>query len=208
MITDQGRFNRAIARFDALNEEDPNREIVDGKEHSKELLYADRMSAMLKRYAADASEALQLAARCQHIQRWKIGRASYPMTKAGYYQWRNYLKQFHAEIAQTILLEAGYDDNTIARVCSLVQKEGLKTDSEMQTLEDVVVLVFLENYLEQFVHLHSGYDEAKFMDILRKTLRKMSAKGRLATLTVINLPPALMPILKTLVDQEGDSTKS
>lgn len=204
MIADQTRFNLAIARFDALNEEDPNREMADGKEHSKELLYADRMSAMLRRYAADASEALQLAARCQHIQRWKIARASYPMTKPGYHQWRKALRDFHAETAQAVLREAGYDDHTISRVCSLIRKEALQTDPETQTLEDIVVLVFLESYLEEFVATHSGYDEAKFMDILRKTLRKMSIRGRLATLSIINPPAALAPLLQKLVDQSGN----
>lgn len=203
MIADQARFKRAIACFDALNAEDPNRETIDGKEYPKELLYAERMSTMLRRYAPDASEALQLAARCQHIQRWKIARASYPMTKAGYHHWRRELRDFHAGITQDVLHEANYDDNTIARVCSLIKKEALHTDNDAQALEDVVVLVFLESYLEQFVHLHSDYDEAKFVDILRKTLRKMSADGRQATLTAINLPPALKPILKTLVDQEA-----
>ena len=62
MIADEARFKLAIAGFDALNNQDPNHEIVNGKTYPKELLYAERMSAMLKRYAADASETLQLAA--------------------------------------------------------------------------------------------------------------------------------------------------
>lgn len=201
MIVDQARFDQAIASFDALNKQDPNLEVSDGAEYPKELLYAQRMSAMLKRYASDASEELQLAARCQHIQRWKIARASYPMTKAGYYQWRNELKSLHADIAQTVLREVGYDEAAISRVCSLVQKAAPLNDSEAQTLEDVVVLVFLESYLEQFVAAHSDYDEAKFIDILNKTLRKMSAKARAAALTMIDLPSGLVPLIKSLVEQ-------
>src|SRR5688572_4199541 len=126
MITTQKRFKQAIASFDAANAEDPNRETADGSEHPKELLYAQRMSAMLERYQADASEALQLAARCQHIQRWKIARTDYPMTRVGYHQWRTRLRDFHAEIASALLRDAGYDDDTIARVCSLVRKERLQ----------------------------------------------------------------------------------
>ena len=199
MIADQERFNCVIADFDAANREDPNRELVDGRDQAKELLYAERMSAMLKRYAADASEALQLAARCQHIRRWEIPRASYAMTKAGYYQWRMRLRDFHAEIAAAMLRQAGYDDDTIARVCSLVEKKSLQLDQEAQALEDVIVLVFLESYLEDFVHSHSGYDEAKLIDILRKTLKKMTARGREAALTMIELPSSLLPTIRKAI---------
>ncbi len=72
MKVDQNRFNRAIALFDKLNSKDPNREVIDGKEQPKELLYAHRVTTMLKSYVRNPSEILQLAARCQHIQRWKI----------------------------------------------------------------------------------------------------------------------------------------
>ena len=206
-IANQERFNKAIACFDALNKQDPNRENVDGQDYPKELLYALRMSAMLNRYLADASETLQLAARCQHVQRWKIARASYPMTKPAYHQWRNDLKVFHATTAQTVLSEAGYDEKLIAQVCSLVKKEAPKTNAETQVLQDVIVLVFLESYLEAFVAEHSDYDEAKFVDILTKTLRKMSNKARLATLKILNLPtalaPLIVPLIQHLIDQEN-----
>jgi hypothetical protein len=155
---------------------------------------------MLARFAPEASATLRLAARCQHIQRWKIPRADYPMTRPGYQQWRLCLRDFHAERAGTILRDAGYDDATIARVRSLIRKEALKTDAEAQTLEDVVDLVFLESYLADFVAGHSGYDEAKFVDILRKTGRKMSARGRTAALTLIAPPPALLPVIRKAMD--------
>jgi len=156
---------------------------------------------MLKRYAPDASEALHLAARCQHIQRWKIARGSYPMTKAGYYQWRTELKSFHADIARQVLADAGYDEVTVAHVCALVKKALPADDAEAQTLEDVVVLVFLESYLEQFVASHADYDAAKFADILNKTLRKTSAKARSAAQTIITLPTALRPLVVSLLEQ-------
>jgi hypothetical protein len=200
---DSERFARAIARFDAANGEDPNRESDGGGVRPKELLYAERMTAMLARFAPQASEPLRLAARCQHIRRWKIPRADYPMTRAGYQQWRLRLRDFHAELAGTILRDAGYDDATIARVCSLIRKEALKSDAEAQALEDVVDLVFLENYLEDFVAKHAGYDEAKFIDILKKTARKMSARGRDAALTLISPPPALLPVIRKAMDEAG-----
>lgn len=199
MIIDQTRFQKVIARIDAANSEDPNQESVDGNQYPKELLYAQRMSAMLERFTADASEALQLAVRCQHIQRWKIARGDYPMTRPGYHQWRTRLRDFHADLASALLKDVGYDDETIARVCSLVRKERLQQDAEVQTLEDVIVLVFLESYLEDFVRTHPEYDEAKLIDILHKSLRKMSPRGREAALTIITLPSALLPTIQKAV---------
>ncbi|HYG32308.1 MAG TPA: DUF4202 domain-containing protein [Methylophilaceae bacterium] len=208
MIIDQARFNQAFARIDAANAEDPNHETADGSEYPKELLYAHRMSAMLARFTTDASEALQLAVRAQHIQRWKIPRSEYPMTRAGYHQWRIRLRDFHAEIASRLLKETGYDDETIARVGSLLRKQHLRQDAEAQTLEDVSVLVFLESYLEDFVRTHSGYDEAKLIDILRKSLRKMSSRGQEAALTMIKLPPSLLPTIEKAVQGIGPASDS
>ena len=81
MIENQERFNRAVALFDAANAEDPTQD--EGQ--PKELLYARRMSDMIARFAPQASEAAQLAVRAQHIQRWKVPRNTYPMTKEGYH---------------------------------------------------------------------------------------------------------------------------
>ena len=195
------RFDAAIAQFDAANAQDPNQEAVDGRMRPKELVYADRMTAMLARIDPDASEALRLAARCQHIERWKIPRGEYPMTRAGYQQWRTRLRDFHADRARAILRDAGYDDATIGRVRALIRKEALKSDAEAQALEDIVALVFLESYLDDFVATHAGYDDAKFVDILRKTARKMSAQGRAAALSRISAPTALMPAIRTAMGE-------
>jgi len=195
--TSDERYARAIARFDAANAEDPRRDVDNGRESPKELLYAERLTSMLVRFAPEASEELRLAARCQHIQRWKIPRADYPMTRPGYQHWRTRLRDFHADLADTILRDVGYGDATIARVQSLIRKEELKTDAEAQTLEDVVNLVFLESYLQEFVDTHAGYDTAKFADILKKTAKKMSARGREVALTGIAPPPALLPLIRT-----------
>jgi len=185
MKVNRNRLNRAIALFDELNSKDPNREVINGKEQSKELLYAHRVTTMLKSYVSNPSEILQLAARCQHVQRWKVGRRSFPMTKTGYYQWRKKLRDFHAHTAEKILREVGYEESVIDQVCSLVKKEKLKTDIESQTLEDVVVLVFIENYLEDFINKHSNFDENKIMDIVDKSLRKMTIKGRQTALAML-----------------------
>jgi len=201
MITDPRRFQRAIERFDAANAEDPNRELAGGREQSKELLYAQRLSAMLERFAPEASEALRLAVRCQHIRRWTIGRSDFPVGAAGYKQWRTKLQQFHAETAAGILRETGYGEETVARVQALLRKEKLKLDPEVQALEDVVDLVFLENYLEDFVAKHPEYDEPKWVDILKKTWFKMSPRGRNAALSMVRLPASLLPVIRKAAEQ-------
>ena len=203
MPTGNERFARATAAFDAANREDPNRDTVDGQQRPKELLYAERLTAMLTRFAPDAAEPLRLAARCQHVERWKIPRADYPMTRAGYERWRSRLRDYHAERAGAILREAGYDDATIGRVSSLIRKEALKTDAEAQALEDVVALVFMESYLDDFVAKHAGYDEAKFVDILKKTARKMSARGRASALTLISPPAELLPVIRKALGSDA-----
>lgn len=194
-ISDRERFERAIAQFDAVAAEDPNRETVDAVLRPSALFYAQRMTGMLKRFAPQASEAVRLAVRCQHIRRWDIPRASYPRTAAGYQQWRIRLLSYHAEVAAAILQEVGYDMNIIGRVTSLLKKEALKRNPEAQLLEDIVALVFLEHYLAAFVEQHPEYDEAKFADILRKTARKMSPQGREAVSDLIRLPENLAPLV-------------
>lgn len=189
-------FERAITLIDAANAEDPRRDSVGGESVPRELLYSRRMSAMLARFAPEASEMLRLAVRAQHIRRWMIPRDSYPRTPEGYQQWRRELMRFHASTAGALLAEAGYGDDAVERLGALLQKRGLKTDAETQTLEDVIALVFLDNYLAQFAAEHGEYDETKFVDILQKTLRKMSAGGREAALTLISPPSALLPLIE------------
>ena len=169
------RFNKAIHRFDAANAEDPHLEVVDGVPYPKELLYAQRMTSWLDRFAPDASEALRLAVRCQHIRRWMMPRSQYPMDRRGYLQWRTGLAKFHADTAADILREVGYEAALIGRVQSLLRKEGLKRDPEVQCLEDVICLVFLESYCADFARQH---DPAKMLPIIRKTWEKMSPRGR------------------------------
>lgn len=192
MIADQKRFETAIARFDAANAEDPN--LDEGQ--PKELLYARRMSAMLARFAPDAAEAVRLAARAQHIQRWKTPRASYPMDRQGYLQWRTGLYKFHADTAGRIMRETGYDEETVARVMAAVGKKGLKVNAETQLLEDVTDLVFLEHYIAGFAAQHPDYSEEKWIEIIRKTWQKMSQAARDFVLAgKVSLPEALRPLI-------------
>ena len=130
MTVDTERLEKAIAGFDAFNNEDPNRETFEGEEHPKELLYARRMTGWLEKLAPDASDALRLAVRCQHIGRWSIRRDEYPEGVKGYHQWRGALAEYHAQTAGGIMGEVGYDAGAISRVQQLVRKQKLKTDPE------------------------------------------------------------------------------
>ena len=176
-VESSARFHEAIARFDRANAEDPHVETADGGSHPKELLYAQRMSEALERFAPDASEVVRLAVRCQHIRRWTVPRDSYPEGRDGYRRWRTDLGRFHAETASDILRQVGYDDATVGRVQALLRKERLKADPEVQLLEDVVCLVFLRHYLAPFAAQHA---DEKVVGILQKTWRKMSERGRAA----------------------------
>ncbi len=170
---------KSFKLFDEANSQDPNKEEHKGQEYPKELLYAIRMTEKLNDFAPNASEILQLTARCQHICRWKIPRDSYPMNREGYLQWRQDLKKFHAKKADEILKEVGYDKEAIEEVAFLLQKKQLKKNQETQTLEDVICLIFLEFYFEDFAQ---KYPEDKMIDIVQKTWRKMSKKGQDAAL--------------------------
>ena len=195
-ISDQRRYDRAIALFDAANGEDPNREPADGKDWPKELLYAQRMTEMLQRFAHDSSEVVYLACRAQHIQRWKIPRSDYPKTPEGYKHWRTALYGFHADIAGRLMHQAGYDDELIERVKKVVSKRGLKVNPETQAMEDVADLVFIEHYLLGFAGQKPEYSEEKWLDIIRKTWKKMSDGGRAFAISGnIKLPEALAPLI-------------
>ena len=154
------------------------------------------MTAALHRFAPGAHETVQLAARCQHIRRWTIPRGDYPEGRAGYRQWRTDLAAFHAETAAEILRDVGYDEATIARVQSLVRKDRLKADPDAQLLEDVVCHVFLTHYLADFAVKH---DDGTVTDILKKTWRKMSEKGRAAVRSQ-ELPEAVRSLVERVAD--------
>lgn len=190
---DHDRFSDAVERIDAANGADPESEEVDGRLIPKALLYGRRMSACLEDLAPDASEALRLAVRCQHIQRWKIPRGEFPVGRLGYRQWRTELAWYHAQTAGSILRDVGYDDGLVERVQSLVRKERFKADPEAQALEDVACLVFLRYYLPAFAEKQT---EEKLVGILAKTWKKMSDKGRAAAGGI-----ELSPALRTLLDR-------
>lgn len=200
MIENLQRFQAAIQRIDAANAEDPNIESAEGVPQPKELLYSKRMTAALEHLEPKASEAVRLAVRAQHIRRWAIPRGDYPKDRSGYRRWRTDLGRFHADTTGQILRETGYDDQTIERVQALLRKERLKVDPECQLLEDVICLVFLEHYSADFIQEH---DEAKLINIFRRTWAKMSDRGRDAALRLSLPPPVETLVNKALGQQTG-----
>jgi hypothetical protein len=170
----QEQLQNAFNAFDAYNKKDPNQESYKGTVYPKELLYAVRMTEQLNKYAPNVPEYLQLAARCQHIGRWEIPRKSYPMDRKGYLQWRNELKKHHTQVAEEILLGCNYDHHTIEIVKFLLNKRELQQNPDTQLLEDVICLVFIEFYLEDFAAQH---ETEKVVDIIRKTMKKMTHRA-------------------------------
>lgn len=196
----QQAFEQVVSLMDAANSEDPNIEKAEGREWPKELLYSHRMADMLARYKPHADQVMQLAIRGQHMQRWKSPRSDYPMDRKGYHQWRTQLYTFHAERVAELMLKAGYDDASLERVRQAVGKKGIKINADTQLLEDVAGLVFIEHYMLAFAEKHPEYDEAKWIDIIRKTWRKMSEDAHDFALSGnVTLPEPLIPLIQKSV---------
>jgi len=169
------RFEAALRRFDEENARDPNAEMADGAPQPRELVYARRLTEWVLKLAPEAGEELRLAARCQHLCRWMIPRSSYEMTRAGYLKWRSDLKKFHADKAGQILHEAGYPQETVARVQALNLKRDFPNDPDSRVLEDALCLVFLQY---QLAELAAKTDDEKMVNALRKSWGKMTEAAR------------------------------
>lgn len=173
------RLQAVLAAIDAANGADPAGEA---------LLYGERMTQELARLVPQASEALQIAARGQHVERWLLPRGDYPAGKAGYLAWRREQGRRHGERVAAMMRDAGYDAALQDRVAAMLRKEGIKRDAEVQDLEDVICFTFLRWYFQPFAAKHAP--EA-VLEIVEKTARKMSAPGRARVLAEFDLPAPL-----------------
>ncbi len=167
----EARFRAALEEFERANSEDPNMVVIDGIERPREVVQAERYARWVGRLDSAASEALRLAAHCQHLRRWEVPRTSYPEGRTGYLLWRSELAKFHAEKAAEILRAVGYEQSVIGEVTRINLKRGLRTNPDTQSMEDALCLSFLENEIEDFAAKH---DDTKLLGIVRKTWRKMS----------------------------------
>ncbi len=192
---DASRFQMAIAAFDRANAEDPRTLDVGGTARPHELVHAERLAAWVERLEPNASEALRLAARCQHIRRWEIPRGSYPLGRVGYLQWRTQLGRFHADTATRLLEELGYERELVDAVRRINLKQGLHSNPDTQTMEDALCLAFLEFEFEEFC---AKYPSEKVIEVVQKTWKKMSAKGHELALTLPFSPASLELVKRAL----------
>jgi hypothetical protein len=190
-------YTRARRLIDDAHNADPQR-VPDGR--PAELVYAERMEAWVARLVPEASPLLRLAARAQHLERWSVPRTSFPLDKSGYHAWRRLLYSRQAERARALLLEAGISEPEAADVATWISKTSLRTNPGTQALEDAACLVFLENEIGAFTAQHAGYPREKFVDILRKTWRKMSPSARQAALA-LDLPEPVAGLVREAVGE-------
>ena len=184
-------YAHARQLIDQVHAADPTH-AADGR--PAELVYAERMENWVARLTPNATPLLRLAARSQHLERWSVPRATFPLDKPGYHAWRRSLYTKQSERARALLLQAGVPASEAAEVATWVSKTGLKSNAGTQALEDAACLVFLENEIEAFAAQHAEYPREKFVDILRKTWRKMSPTAQQAALN-LDLPPAIRELV-------------
>lgn len=188
-------YARARELIDQAHAADPKK-AADGR--PAELVYGERVEAWVARLVPGASPVLRLAARCQHLERFLVPRSTCPDGKVGYHAWRRMLYNRQAERAREIMLTAGVPPGEAEEVFTWVSKTGLKTNAGTQALEDAACLVFLENEIADFAAAHADYPRDKFVDILRKTWRKMSPSAHSAALGLA-LPPEIANLVREAV---------
>jgi hypothetical protein len=175
------RLAATLAAVDAANADDPNTIVVDGVERPKELAHAELMTDWVRRLDPDCTDEQLIAARAHHLRRWALPRDAYPEGRSGYLRWRAELKKRHADEVGAIMREAGYGDESVARVQAIVRKQGLGSDPAVQVHEDALCLVFLRT---QFDDLAERLGDDKTIEVLRKTAAKMSPAALAAAQTL------------------------
>jgi hypothetical protein len=196
------RYRKLIAMIDEANAADPRIVEHEGGKTAFESLYSERMLEVLGQLYPEAGELMHIAARAQHIRRRDIARSDYEEGRKGYNMWRAAMRRHHAAIIGEMMERAGYDGDEISLVQGWVQKKHLKRDADSQALENVVDVVFLKYYLEDFARKYSHYDDEKMIDILARTLRKMSPRGHGAALE-IDYPEPLARLVREAARREG-----
>ena len=149
-----------------------------GELRPKEQAHAEMAVEWVRRLRPDAGDALLLAAR---RPRAPVGdppgqRAAGPGRLP---PWKRRLQQHHAEIAGRVLTALDYDEATVRAGPGHRGQGGPAPRSEVQTLEDALALVFVET---QFTELADRLYDDHMVDVVVKTLRKMTPAGRDAAL--------------------------
>jgi len=188
-------YEQARRQIDAAHAADPDR-LPDGSPAA--LVYADRMEAWIQKLVPDAPEMLLLAARCQHLERWKTPRDSFPKDRTGYLTWRKSLYQTQAQRAKSIFLQTGITADEAEAAAVWISKTGLKSNAGTQALEDAAVLVFLEHEINGFAASHAHYPREKFIGILRKSWNKISPTAQTFA-AQLPFPPAIASLVEEAV---------
>jgi Domain of unknown function (DUF4202) len=196
------RYSATVADIDAANADDPRTIVIGGAVRPYEVVYSERMTQRLGAMYPEASELLRIAAHGQHIRRFDIPRSRFAEGRHGYNEWRRTCREHHAQRLRQIMSRNGYSEDDIGHVAKLVKKEQLKKDKESQALENVVDVVFLDHYFDEFYGKYSHYDDAKIIDIIGKTLRKMSPKGHRAALA-LDFPERTRKLVLAAVEREA-----
>lgn len=204
MAQSDDRLARTISAVDAVNALDPHMIEIDGRQQPAELVYGWRITEALQRMVPKAGEHLRIAARGQHVERWKIPRTSYPEGRAGYLAWRRHQRDKQAERLGAIMAEMGYEPAAVVRVGVLIRKENMRRDAEVQTFEDVICVTFLAHYLPDF---SARIDAGKLAGILAKTWRRMSPFGHEHALR-LDLRPEIHRLLEHGLRDLDDKVRS
>lgn len=175
------RLQKAFDAIDKANSADPHHDA----DQPKELLYGQRMTAEQQALYPDASDALRIACRGQHIERWLLPRSDYAMDRPGYLAWRTEQGRRHAARVAGIMRDAGYDDQDVGHAEKMLTKQGIKRDDDVQALEDVACFTFIRWYLGPFAE---GRDADELQRIVEKTARKMSSQARMIALEEFQIP--------------------
>ena len=191
----ESQLTKAITLIDEINKQDPNSVVINGASIQVELVYGQRMTNVLENFIPDAPLSLSIACRAQHIKRWAILRADYPMGRTGYLTWRKDLGAMHADLAMDVAKKVGCDEDEVAAVGQMLRKEQLKREPLVQALEDVACLVFLTYYLTPFCE---KYTPEKIISIVQKTWKKMSEAGHEAALKLPFTPAQTQLLTKAL----------
>lgn len=175
------RIALAHARMNAQNQADPNSVETPSGPQPRELWMAERLEHWVRQVQTPPSTPLLLAARCQHIMRWRVPRSDYDQGRVGYLKWRKDLAKMHADVATGILRQVGFDEATVQAVREINLKQNLKQSPDVQAMEDALCLCFLEQEYTDFAQKH---EDDKVVEIVEKTWRKMSPVGQKLALTL------------------------
>lgn len=164
------QLDDVLADIDIANTADPKR-LGD---HPLARAQGQLASIWLDQLDPEAPIPVRIAARAHHLKRWEIARSDYPEGRSGYLRWRRDNKQHQANSAADILTNHGYTGETINRVGELLLRKALATDPDTQLLEDAACLVFIQTQFDEMVR---RLGEEQMVDVVAKTLRKMSSSA-------------------------------